>query len=84
MAELGVRELKKRASEIIRAVKEKRDRYVITLRGRPVAVILPIDEAPATSGKPEAWDELTRLGEQIAQNWTAEQSASEILSQMRR
>jgi prevent-host-death family protein len=83
MAELGVRELKKRASEIIRAVKEKRDRYIITLRGRPVAVILPIDEAPAPVSEPDAWDELTSIGEKIAKNWTAEESSSEILSQMR-
>ena len=45
MAQVGVRELKARASEIIRAVRERRARYVITYRGRPVGVLLPLDEA---------------------------------------
>ena len=31
--EIGIRELKTRASEVVRAVKEQRARYVITPRG---------------------------------------------------
>lgn len=84
MAELGVRELKKRASEIVRAVKENRDRYVITLRGRPVAVLIPIDEAPVSQGESPAWDRLVSLGEQVAQKWSAEQASVDILSETRR
>jgi len=45
MPDVGVRELKARASEIIRNVRERRARYVITYRGRPVGVLLPLDEA---------------------------------------
>ena len=45
MAEIGIRELKARASEIVRAVREHRARYTITYRGRPVGVLLPLDEA---------------------------------------
>ena len=33
------------ASEIIRAVREERAEYVVALRGRPVAFIVPVDEA---------------------------------------
>jgi len=84
VAELGIRELKKRASEIVRSVKENRERYIITLRGRPMAVILPVDEAPADVGDSSAWDELMGIGEKIAQNWSAEESITEILSKMRR
>jgi prevent-host-death family protein len=85
MAEIGVRQLKIHASELIRKVKENRMRYVVTHRGRPVAVIIPIDEAklPAESGI-SAWDELVSLGEQISQNWQAEKSSTDILSDMRR
>jgi prevent-host-death family protein len=84
MSELGIRELKKRASEIVRAVKENRSRYVITLRGRPVAVLMPLEDAPVSPSEPSAWEQLVALGEQIAQKWTAEHDSAEILSGMRR
>ena len=41
---IGVRELKNRATEIVRQVRENQAEYVITYYGRPVAVLLPIDE----------------------------------------
>jgi len=85
MADIGVRELKIHASEIIRKVKEKRMRYVVTHRGRPAAAIIPIEEVqPGYEGGTSAWDELVLLGQQISQNWQAKQSSTEILSEMRR
>ncbi len=44
MAEIGVKELKARASTVIDRV-EGGAAYVVTKRGRPVAVLLPVDEA---------------------------------------
>jgi prevent-host-death family protein len=85
MTDIGVRELKIHASEILRKVKENRMRYVITHRGRPVASLIPVEEAPTGSESgSSAWDELVALGEQISQNWQAKQSSTEILSNMRR
>jgi prevent-host-death family protein len=46
MPEIGIRELKNQASEIVRAVREERVEYVITHRGKPVAMIVPFEEAP--------------------------------------
>jgi len=43
MPRVGVRELKNRASEILRAVREEGAEYIITYQGRPSAVLLPID-----------------------------------------
>lgn len=85
MSDIGVRELKIHASEIIRKVKEKRMRYVVTHRGRPVATINPVEEVQLNS-EPDtsAWDELVSLGQQISQNWQSKQSSTEILSDMRR
>jgi prevent-host-death family protein len=88
--EVSVSELKKRASEIIRAVREQRARYVITHRGRPVGVLMPLEEARAgslaTSGEPAtaAWDELVRLGEEIGRGWRSSLTSAELLSEMRR
>jgi len=44
MPSIGVRELKVQASEIVRQVREHQAQYVITYRGEPVAVLLPIDQ----------------------------------------
>jgi prevent-host-death family protein len=45
MPEIGIRELKSQASEIVRAVRDERAEYIITLRGKPVAMIVPFEEA---------------------------------------
>jgi len=44
MAEIGIKELKATASSVIDEV-ESGSAYVVTRRGRPAAVLLPIDEA---------------------------------------
>jgi len=45
MPRVGVRELKNRTSEILRAVREDGAEYLITRQGHPVAILLPVDEA---------------------------------------
>jgi prevent-host-death family protein len=90
VAEAGVRELKTHAAEIIRNVRERRARYIITYRGRPVAVIAPVDAGTAehlqapTGPSAEAWEELTRLGAEIGRRWRSRRTATELLSAMRR
>ena len=44
MAEIGVKELKATASAVIDRV-ERGTAYVVTRRGRPAAVLLPVEEA---------------------------------------
>lgn len=44
MAEIGIKELKAAASRVIDEV-EGGAAYVVTKRGKPAAVLLPIDEA---------------------------------------
>jgi len=83
--EIGIRELKSRASEVVRAVKEERARYVITQRGKPAALIIPLDAIPADKvSDDEVWERLTKIGEEISKGWQSEKSAVEILSEMRR
>jgi prevent-host-death family protein len=90
MPDVGVRELKAHASEIIRAVRERRARYVITYRGRPVGLLSPLDEtgmaSPAATGgvEDDAWETLSRLGEEIGRDWQSPLTSSELLSEMRR
>jgi len=81
MAEIGVRELKNRTSEIVRAVREERVEYVITYRGQPVARLVPVTEEE--DGE-LAWQELERLSQEISARWQSGKSAVELLTEMRR
>jgi prevent-host-death family protein len=90
MPDVGVRELKTHASEIVRNVRERRARYTITYRGQPVGVLIPLDQPPAGTGESAGgsaeatWDELVRLGQEIGQGWRSPLSSAELLSEMRR
>jgi prevent-host-death family protein len=85
--DIGIRELKIKASEIVRGVREERSRYIITHRGRPVAALVPLEEAGTEvedgDSPDEVWEELTRLGEEIGKGWKSRQTSTEILSEMR-
>ena len=39
---VGIRELKQQATEILREVREERAEYIVTYRGEPVAMLLPV------------------------------------------
>jgi len=89
MSEIGVRELKARASEIVRAVRDHRARYLVTYRGRPVGVLLPLgeaerDELSSEERRGAAWNELVALGQKIGEGWQSDMTGVEILSEMRR
>lgn len=86
MTEVGVRELKTRASEIVRKVR-RGARYVVTYRGRPVAVLTPVEggrPGPGTGAAESAWSELERVGVEIGKGWRSRLSSAELLSSMRR
>lgn len=82
--EIGIRELKKRVSEVVRAVKEQRARYVITQRGKPAALIIPLDAEPPLDKGDEVWENLMKIRDELGKGWQSEKSAVEILSEMRR
>ncbi|HSQ40250.1 MAG TPA: hypothetical protein VLM78_08815, partial [Anaerolineales bacterium] len=64
--------------------KEERARYVITQRGKPAALIIPLDAAPPEKSADEVWERLLKIGEELGKGWQSEKSAVEILSEMRR
>ena len=45
MATIGIRELKNQAIEILREVRERQAEYIVTYRGKPVAMLVPMTEA---------------------------------------
>lgn len=88
VSKIGVRELKNRASEIVREVHEQEAEFVVTLRGEPVAVIRPLTEKGGRellqAEEDEALAEVDRLAEKIARAWRSPKSALEFLEEQRR
>jgi prevent-host-death family protein len=87
--ERNVRQLKANASEMLRRVREKRARYIIIYRGRPVALLAPldvvsVDAETAAVGIGDAWQELVSLKPEIAKGWRGRRPSAELLSRMRR
>jgi prevent-host-death family protein len=85
MNEIGIRELKAKASELVRHVAEDHAVYTITRRGRPVGVLAPADFAAAKKGSAgrEAWARLLAIGDRVAKLPASRKSALEELSNMR-
>lgn len=90
MPQIGIRELKIHASEIMRQVRDERARYIITYRGQPVGMLLPLEEADLEARllnelpAADPWEELTALGREIGEGWQTTQTSAELLSEIRR
>jgi prevent-host-death family protein len=94
MPRVGIRELKNDASEIIRAVREEQAEYVVTYRGEPVAVILPVAAGirPTLEARivaearrhADTWAKLDELAAEIDAAWTSDKGAVELVEEQRR
>lgn len=92
MSLIGVRELRERTSEVIRRVREERAEYVVTYRGRPVAVILPMDTERAEAEMVEVckravlgdWERYEQLAEEIRRAWPFDVSTQDLVDAIRR
>ena len=85
---VGVRELKTHAARILRQVREMRASYVLTHRGRAVAMILPLEPAADTTAAPEeaaaAWETFVRAGRRLQRRFRPGVSGVRLLSAARR
>jgi len=88
MPTVGVRELKNQATRILRAVREDRAQYVVTVAGRPVAVLRPYtaqDEADRHAASVQAYlAGLDALGEAVTRAWKGSVSAADAVAEQRR
>ena len=82
MAEIGIRELKQQASEVIRRVREKKEVITITYRGRPVAKLVPVDYTRAESAA--VWAEMDELARELEPYIAKDVSAVDAVSEQRR
>ena len=83
MITVGIRELRRQASELIRMVREDGRQVEITLRGKPVAMIIPIERPREEEQAARAWDNLDRLSVEIGARWPAGVSAVEAVAEGR-
>jgi prevent-host-death family protein len=85
---IGVRDLKNRASELVREVHERDAEYIVTLRGQPVAVLKPLsdknEQELKRAERQEALSKLDELAEEIARAWRSPKSAVKLLEEQRR
>jgi prevent-host-death family protein len=85
---IGVRDLKNKVTRILRAVREDRVEYVVTVHGEPVALIRPCtaeDVARLRNARLEAHlADLGALAGEIGRAWTSAQSSVELLEEQRR
>lgn len=86
MNDIGIRELKAHASELVRRVAEDQATYTITRRGRAIGVLAPADflTSAAERGGDEAWDRLLVLVDRLGSKGGRRKSALKELAAMRR
>lgn len=83
---VGIRELKSRATEVIRRVREEGAEYVITYYGKPVARLSPIADAlpPDPDGTARLFAEIDALASEIGRLWPAGEMAVKAVREVRR
>lgn len=85
MESIGVRELKQRASEVLRRVREGKETVTITHRGRAVARLIPVEEVAASVAEGQAvWSAMDVLAREIGARWPADVSAVRAVQEQRR
>jgi prevent-host-death family protein len=88
---IGVRELRQRATEVLRQVREQGAEYVITHQGRPIALLLPVDaeeleQAMLEAARPSVEDVPARYAEiaqQVRQAWPSGKATDTLLDEIR-
>jgi prevent-host-death family protein len=83
MRTVGVRELKEHTSEILKVVIEEGESLELTLRGRPVARIVPIEKTDREKVEREFWEHTRELQRRIAEKWPQGVSAVDAVREGR-
>ena len=67
MEEIGIRELKQRASEILRQVREEHESFSVTYRGKVVAKLVPAMDPSADQEVASAiWTRMDDLSREVS------------------
>jgi prevent-host-death family protein len=82
--QIGVRELKEQASDILRRVREGGETFEVTFRGRVVARLIPVATSPSEPSLETFWDSWERLAAEVSSHWPAQVSAVDAIRDVRR
>lgn len=83
---VGIREFKAKATQIVREVRESRAEYVITHRGKPAALLVPLSDTDDVDPTKVArlFGDIETLADEIAALWPADVSSVDALREDRR
>ena len=85
MGEVGVRELKQSTSAILRRVREDKEAFTITHRGREIARLIPVEDVESNRAKArEVWAAMDELAAEITPLWPSGVSAADAVKEQRR
>ncbi len=85
MGVVGIRELKARASEVIRRVREHSETIDVTHHGKVVARVVPVSRSSSRNRPPvAAWSTLDRVAREIGASWPKGRSATAAVREGRR
>jgi prevent-host-death family protein len=84
MATIGVRELKARASEVLRRVRERGEVIDVTHRGEIVARLVPVPRQRRRRGSMPTWSSLDHVADEISARWPRRSSAASAVREGRR
>ncbi len=85
MRSVGVRELKDRASDLLRTIRDRGEEIEITYRGRAIARLVPL-KPPRAAARPASrvWSDFDRLAHEISARWPGGRSAAQAVREGRR
>jgi prevent-host-death family protein len=84
MRSVGVRELKNRASDVRRSVRDRGEEIEVTYRGRPVAKLVPVRSRGVSARRMSGlWSDLDRLADEIGRRWPSSLTAAEAVKRGR-
>ena len=85
MGVVGIRELKARASQVIRRVREHNETIDVTHHGKVVARLVPVSRSSSRNRAPAAaWSTLDRVAREIGASWPKGHSATAAVREGRR
>ncbi len=80
METVGIRELKQRASELVRRVRDQGSPVQISYHGKVVAILTPVEPVQEDEAAARAWAALDELAAQIGRRWPPGVSAQQAVS----
>ena len=85
MEKVGIKQLKRDASAILKRVRENNETVEVTYRGDTIAQIVPvITEEERLRQLKAAWARMDKLAEEISEHWPAGVSAIDAVREGRR